>query len=67
MLLDTNVVSGAMKREPHPSARDWLDTRAAETVFLSSVTITRRLFDIGAPPSSERKDRLAAANAKATS
>lgn len=25
ILLDTNVVSEAMKPEPHPSVRDWLD------------------------------------------
>jgi predicted nucleic acid-binding protein len=33
ILLDTNVVFEAMKPEPHPSVRDWLDAQAAETVF----------------------------------
>ncbi|MCW2221054.1 hypothetical protein M2232_004586 [Bradyrhizobium japonicum] len=31
ILLNTNVVSEAMKPEPHPSVRDWLDAQAAET------------------------------------
>jgi toxin FitB len=61
ILLDTNVVSEAMKPEPHPSVRDWLDAQAAETLFLSSVTIAELLFGIGALPRDKRKDRLAAA------
>ncbi len=47
-LLDTNVISEAIKPEPHPSVRDWLDAQAAETLFLSSVTIAELLFGIGA-------------------
>jgi predicted nucleic acid-binding protein len=39
ILLDTNVVSEGIKPEPHPSVRDWLDAQAAETLFLSSVTV----------------------------
>jgi len=60
ILLDTNVVSEAMKPEPHPSVRDWLDAQAAETLFLSSVTIAELMFGIGALPRGRRKDRLAA-------
>jgi predicted nucleic acid-binding protein len=53
ILLDTNVVSEAMKPEPHPSVRDWLDAQVAETLFVSSVTIAELLFGI-------RKTNLAA-------
>jgi predicted nucleic acid-binding protein len=59
ILLDTDVVSEAMKPEPHPSVRDWLDAQAAETLFLSSVTIAELMFGIGALPKGKRKDRLA--------
>jgi predicted nucleic acid-binding protein len=59
ILLDTNVVSEAMKPEPHPSVRNWLDAQAAETLFLSSVTIAELMFGIGALPKGKRKDRLA--------
>jgi predicted nucleic acid-binding protein len=38
ILLDTNVVSEAMTREPHPRVRAWLDAQAAETLFLSIIT-----------------------------
>lgn len=61
ILLDTNVVSEAMTREPHPSLRDWLDAQAAETLFLSSITVAELLFGIGALPAGKRKDALAAA------
>jgi predicted nucleic acid-binding protein len=61
ILLDTNVVSEAMKPEAHPSVRDWLDAQAAETLFLSSVTIAELLFGIGSLPRGKRKDNLAAA------
>ena len=61
ILLDTNVVSEAMKPEPNSSVRDWLDAQAAEPLFLSSVTIAELLFGIGALPKGKRKVNLAAA------
>lgn len=61
ILLDTNVVSEAMKPEPHAAVRDWLDAQAAETLFISSVTIAELMFGIGALPHGKRKDKLTAA------
>ena len=61
ILLDTNVVSEAMKPEPAPAVRTWLDAQAAETLYLSSVTIAELMFGIGALPKGRRKDKLAAA------
>lgn len=60
ILLDTNVVSEAIKPEPHPSVRAWLDAQVAETVFLPSITVAELLFGIGALPNGRRKDMLAA-------
>ena len=59
IVLDTNVVSEAMKPEPHPAVRAWLNEQAAETLYLSSVTLAELLFGIGALPVSKRKDMLA--------
>ncbi|CCV04713.1 plasmid stability protein [Mesorhizobium metallidurans STM 2683] len=59
IVLDTNVVSEAMKPEPNPAVRNWLDEQAAETLYLSSVTIAELLFGIGALPDGRRKQRLA--------
>ena len=61
ILLDTNVVSESMTREPHPRVRSWLDAQAAETLFLSSITVGELLFGVGALPAGKRKDALAAA------
>ncbi len=61
ILLDTNVVSEAMKPEPEPAVRSWLDEQTAETLFLSSVTIAELMFGIGSLPRGKRKDRLTAA------
>ncbi len=58
IVLDTNVVSEAMKPEPHPSVRAWLNDQAAETLYLSSVTLTELLFGIAALPAGKRKDML---------
>jgi len=61
ILLDTNVVSEAMKPEPAPAVRRWLDEQAAETLYLSSVTIAELMFGIGMLPKGRRKDKLTAA------
>lgn len=61
IVLDTNVVSEAMKPEPHPSVRAWLNNQAAATLYLSSVTLAELLFGIAALPAGKRKDMLAQA------
>ncbi len=61
ILLDTNVVSEAMKPELQPAVRAWLNDQAAETLYLSSVTLAELLFGIGAIPAGKRKDMLAQA------
>lgn len=59
IVLDTNVVSEAMKPEPHPAVRAWLNNQVAETLYLSSVTLAELLFGIAALPTGKRKDMLA--------
>lgn len=61
IVLDTNVVSEAMKPEPHPSVRAWLNAQAAESLYLSSVTLAELLFGIAVLPLSRRKDMLSTA------
>lgn len=58
ILLDTNVVSEAMKPEPGPAVHAWLDHQAAETLFISSITIAELAFGIGVLPAGKRRDRL---------
>lgn len=61
IVLDTNVVSEAMKPEPHPAVRAWLNDQAAETLYLSSVTLAELLFGIAALPVGKRKNMLSEA------
>lgn len=58
ILLDTNVVSEAMKPAPHPPVLAWLNDQAAETLYLSSVTLAEMLFGIAALPDGKRKEKL---------
>jgi predicted nucleic acid-binding protein len=58
ILLDTNVISEAMKPEPNSTVRDWLNEQAAETLYLSSVSLAELLFGIGMLPESRRKKLL---------
>lgn len=58
IILDTNVVSEAMKPQPDPLVRAWLNLQVAETMYLTSVTLAELLFGIGALPSGKRQDML---------
>lgn len=59
ILLDTNVVSETMKPAPSPIVQRWLDEQAAETLYLSSVTIAEAMFGIRTMPDGRRKQGLA--------
>lgn len=61
IVLDTNVVSEAMRPEPNPDVVGWLNGQASDTLYLSSVTLAELLFGIGALPAGARKDLLAQA------
>ena len=58
IVLDTNVVSEAMKPEPDAAVRAWLNEQMAETLYLSSVTLAELLFGLGALPAGKRKTML---------
>jgi len=59
IVLDTNVVSEAMKPSAHPAVAEWLNRQAAETLFLTSVTLAELLYGISALPTGRRKEVLA--------
>jgi len=59
ILLDTNVVSETMKPAPNQIVQRWLDEQAAETLYLSSVTIAEATFGIRTMPDGKRKQGLA--------
>lgn len=44
ILLDTNVLSALMRREPDAAVVDWLDTQPAESIWTTS--LASRLLDV---------------------
>ena len=58
IILDTNVISEAMKPEPNPAVTKWLNDQPAETLYLSSITLAELLFGIGMLPEGRRKNSL---------
>ena len=59
ILLDTNVVSEGMRREPDPRIIAWLDRQPASGLFLSVITVDEISYGIEILPSGRRKERLA--------
>jgi hypothetical protein len=58
IVLDTNVISEAMKPEPNSAVRTWLNEQVAETLFLTSVTLAEILFGIAVLPAGRRRNTL---------
>jgi predicted nucleic acid-binding protein len=58
ILLDTNVVSEAIKPLPNCQVLGWLNAQAAETLFVSSITFAELWFGVAAMPQGQRKLRL---------
>ncbi len=59
IVLDTSVVSEAMRPQPDVKVLAWLNEQAAETLYISSVTLAELLFGIAALPDGRRKTQLA--------
>jgi len=58
ILLDTHVVSEAMKPLPNSMVLNWLNAQVAETLFVSSITFAELWFGVAAMPKGQRKLRL---------
>jgi predicted nucleic acid-binding protein len=58
IILDTNVISEAMKPEPNLSVKAWLNQQVVETLYLSSITLAELLFGIAALQAGRRKEML---------
>jgi toxin FitB len=58
IVLDTNVISEAMKPHPNAAARAWLNEEIAETLYLTSVTLAEMLFGIAVLPAGRLRTSL---------
>ena len=46
ILLDTNIISEVMRRQPAPAVIAWLDVQAAEALWISSITLFELRFGL---------------------
>jgi toxin FitB len=58
ILVDTNVVSEPLKPRRDPRVVAWLDRQPAETLFISTISLSEILFGIAALAAGRRRDRL---------
>lgn len=61
ILLDTNVVSELMRREPDPKVMAWVDAQIGQHLCISAVTRAEIELGIALLPQGRRKDGLRAA------
>jgi predicted nucleic acid-binding protein len=61
ILLDTNVVSELMRRDPDPAVVRWLDAQPATSVWMTSITVLEIEFGLLTIPESRRREAMKAA------
>lgn len=61
IVLDTNVVSEAIKPGRDERVIDWLDKQAAETIYLTATSLSELLIGIAVMPNGKRKNIISAA------
>jgi predicted nucleic acid-binding protein len=58
IILDTNVLSALMQKQPDPQVVGWLDEQPAESIWLSSVTVFEARYGLALLAAGRRKDIL---------
>ena len=58
IVLDTNVVSELMRKEPDRNVLAWVDQCPADLVFLTAITVAELLYGIARLPEGARRDLL---------
>jgi predicted nucleic acid-binding protein len=61
IILDTNVVSEPMKPDGDRGVQAWLDEQIAETLYLTSISLSELLLGVEVLPHGKRKEGLATA------
>lgn len=55
--LDTNVIFEAIKPDPNPAVKEWLNNQAVETLYLPTIVLAELLFGVAALPTGKRKSK----------
>jgi toxin FitB len=65
IILDTNVVSALMLREPDAAVVSWLDRQTEDSIWLTSITLFEIRFGLALLPAGKRRRGLEDAFARA--
>ena len=57
-MLDTNVLSEALRQQPDPSVRDWLDRQDEHRLFITAITAAELLAGVAQLPPGRRRSGL---------
>ena len=58
ILLDTNVISEPLRRDPEPRVIEWIDAQALETLYLSAITVAELRTGIALLAPGKRRSAL---------
>ncbi|WP_322081326.1 type II toxin-antitoxin system VapC family toxin [Burkholderia sp. BCC1972] len=58
ILVDTNVISESLRREPSAAVIEWLDAQNVDTLFLAAISLAEIRFGVAALPVGRRRDWL---------
>lgn len=58
ILVDTNVISEPLRREPSAAVIEWLDAQNVETLFLAAISLAEMRFGVAALPEGRGRDWL---------
>jgi toxin FitB len=61
IVVDTNVLSALMRQVPEPPVIEWLDRQAAESIWITSITLFEARLGLALLPKGRRRQTLEAA------
>lgn len=64
IVIDTNVLSALMRKVPERPVVDWLDRQAAESIWITSITLFEARLGLALLPKGKRRQALESAFAK---
>ena len=61
IILDTNVLSELMRRQPAPAVLRWLDLQPSQSVWITTITLFESRLGLALLPPGQRRESLAQA------
>ncbi|HDR9770515.1 TPA: type II toxin-antitoxin system VapC family toxin [Burkholderia cepacia ATCC 25416] len=58
ILVDTNVISEPLRREPNAAVIEWLDAQNVETLFLAAISLAEIRLGVAVLPEGRRRECL---------